>query len=49
MNGENCIPFDTRPMLGLTDKYKKNNFSNDTNNYPEDVAIINQDNVNVIE
>ena len=53
MNGENCIPFDTRPMLGLTDKYKKNNLSkNSILNLeidPEDVAIINQDNVNVVE
>jgi hypothetical protein len=53
MNGENCIPFDTRPMLGLTDKYKKNNLSKNSilglEIDPEDVAIINQDNVNVIE
>jgi len=54
IQGDNCIPFDNRPMLGLPNKYINNKTLSTNANLgleldPEDIDIINRDNVNVIE
>jgi hypothetical protein len=54
INGKNKNLYDNRPLLGLSEKYKDNKNLSVSNSLnleldPEDVAVINENNVNIIE